>query len=641
MLCHLVGLLALAVRAGTVEHPRLSVRTELPVRISANDNKAPAGTPNGHLLKLRLVARTGTWYPDGAAAPGMSLPAFAEEGRAPSIPGPMIRVRAGTAVLLSLRNDLPNVTLTVHGLVSRGTAGPATRDSLQLASGATRTLRIQLNAPGTYFYWGTTMGRAIQDRTREDSQLSGAIIVDAAGEPQPADRVIVLGMLTDTAGRWFTVRKKMLTVMNGLSWPHTERLTYAMGDTVRWRLINATADMHPMHLHGFYYHVDSRGDGQGDTIYAKNARDKVVTDVMRPGTTMSMTWTPDRLGNWLFHCHLPAHFAARGSLGAPPSPTPTGEHGAMNHALQGMSGLVLGVIVQAGEAQTAAAPTNEGERRHLRLVVRSRVEGSFTHPNFEFALGDGGELSAPSGRENSAPPIVLTRLQPVSITVVNTLAEPTAIHWHGIELESYYDGVAGFSGSGQRLSPVIAPGDSFVARFTPPRAGTFIYHTHMDEERQQPAGLAGPIIVLNPGDHFDRTTDFAVVASTPRTGLDSAGAIPRVAWLNGSATPTPLQFQAGIHYRVRFINMTTGIPGLRFEVAQNGALIHWRPIAKDGADLSEARRITRVARQAVSIGETADMDIAPEQEGELLLTARLGDGTVVAELPVHVSAKKQ
>ena len=79
---------------------------------------------------------------------------------------------------------------------------------------------------------------------------------------------------------------------------------------------------------------------------------------------------------------------------------------------------------------------------------------------------------------------------------MNELAEPTAVHWHGIELESYFDGVAGFSGDAQRISPLIAPRDSFEARFTPPRAGTFIYHTHVDEERQQPAGLAGPIVVL-------------------------------------------------------------------------------------------------------------------------------------------------
>ena len=47
------------------------------------------------------------------------------------------------------------------------------------------------------------------------------------------------------------------------------------------------------------------------------------------------------------------------------------------------------------------------------------------------------------------PTIVLERGKPVSITVVNRLREPTAVHWHGIELESYFDGVADFSGAGR------------------------------------------------------------------------------------------------------------------------------------------------------------------------------------------------
>ena len=646
MFVRLVGLLALTGSAGVAAgapmrdgHRPVPVGAEFPLRISTNDNRSPAGTLNGGRLTLHLVARAGTWFPDGDSAPGMVIPAFAEEGRAPLIPGPMIRVRAGTRVDIALRNELPNATLIVHGLVSRGLATPTTRDSMSLQSGTTRTLSIQLDAPGTYFYWGTTMGRAIDDRTREDSQLSGAIIVDPAEGPHPLDRVIVLGMLTDTAGRWFTVRKRMLTVMNGLSWPHTERLTYAMGDTVHWRVINATADGHPMHLHGFYYQIDSRGDGQGDTLYAGDARDRVVTTLMRSGTTMRMTWMPDRPGHWLFHCHLPGHIAARGSLGGPP--VHAAENHAMNHALEGMNGLVMGVIVRRKEADSTVAPANDSARQQLRLVIRSRADGNAANPNFEFALDDAGLIANASLRTNLAPPIVLTRARPVSITVVNTLAEPTAVHWHGIELESYYDGVAGFSGNGQRLSPVIAPGDSFVARFTPPRAGTFIYHTHVDEERQQPAGLAGPIIVLEPGNQFDRTTDLTVVASSPRTGLDSTGAIPRVAWLNGSATPAPLQLRAGVHYRLRLINMTTGIPGLRFELAQDANLIRWRPIAKDGADLPEARRITRVARQPLTIGETADVEIVPERGGDLLLRAHLGDGTVVGVLPMRVSVERK
>ena len=640
------ALLLLAVSAGA---PRLVTphasrvvdlaRTERPARVSTNDNRASAGVLHNGLLTVHLVTRVGMWYPDGDNSPGTPVQAFAEEGRPLLVPGPMIRVRAGTEVLLTLRNDIPKTTLVVHGLVSHLVPATPAPDSVQLESGSTRTLRFRLDAPGTYYYWGTTMGRELDERTREDAQLTGAIIVDPANGPPPIDRVLVIGMWSDTSGRHLLVRKRMLVVMNGLTWPHTERLDYTVGDTVHWRVINASADTHPMHLHGFYFLVDSRGDGARDTIYPEGHRDQAVTNLLKPGSTMSMTWSPNRPGNWLFHCHLPLHFGVRGALGTAPSPIAAGAHAEMNHALQGMSGLVMGVTVHDLPGSPTHASPDSGPRRQLRLVIRPRADGSPVAPHFEFALEEGGAASSmAAGNDLPAPPIVLTRGEPVSITVVNSLTEPTAVHWHGIELESYYDGVAGFSGTAQRLAPVIAPGDSFVARFAPPRAGTFIYHTHIDEERQEPAGLAGPIIVLDAHGTFDPATDLTVVASSPRIGADSAGRIPRIVMLNGSLAPATLGMRVGTRYRVRFINMTTASPGLRFELVENDKPVQWRPLAKDGAELPVARQTTHAARQPVTIGETADVEISPEHVGDQRLLARLADGTVAATMPVHVSA---
>ena len=50
------------------------------------------------------------------------------------------------------------------------------------------------------------------------------------------------------------------------------------------------------------------------------------------------------------------------------------------------------------------------------------------------------------------------------------------------------------------IMPPIAPGASFVAQMTPPRAGTFIYHTHIDDIKQLSSGLYGALIVLPPGE---------------------------------------------------------------------------------------------------------------------------------------------
>ncbi len=60
-------------------------------------------------------------------------------------------------------------------------------------------------------------------------------------------------------------------------------------------------------------------------------------------------------------------------------------------------------------------------------------------------------------------------------------------------------------------------------------------------------------------------------------------------------------------------------------------------MAKDGADLSEARQMMREARQPVNIGETADVEFTPKHSGEARLTAQLGNGTVIGALPVRIS----
>ena len=38
---------------------------------------------------------------------------------------------------------------------------------------------------------------------------------------------------------------------------------------------------------------------------------------------------------------------------------------------------------------------------------------------------------------------------------------------------------------------MIEPGGVFVVRITPPRAGTFIYHTHLHDYRQLSSGFTG------------------------------------------------------------------------------------------------------------------------------------------------------
>jgi FtsP/CotA-like multicopper oxidase with cupredoxin domain len=368
-----------------------------------------------------------------------------------------------------------------------------------------------------------------------------------------------------------------------------------------------------MHLHGFYFRVDARGDGTVDTAYHGNARLPAVTEMMPAGGTLRLTWVPERAGNWLFHCHIPEHFAPRGPLG---EPTPAGV--THDHARGGMSGLVAGVTVREG-VRFDAIRTTLPERR-LRLLVRPARQTTEGLPLFTYALHDHGPEPPVADGYTAAPALDLVRGQPVRIQVVNRLAAPTAVHWHGIELESYFDGVPGFSGAARRTTPLIPPGDSFEVRFTPPRAGTFIYHTHVDEARQQAAGLAGPIIVRPDTTPRDATTDIPIVISEdPDPAMWN-----RRAWVNGSPTPAPIRMRVGSTYRLRFVQMTVTWAVVRAELWRDSTLQAWRIAAKDGAERPASQRISRPAWLRFGIGEAYDVEVTPDAEGEMQLQVRMG-----------------
>ncbi len=605
-------------------------------RVRSNDNRARAGVLLNGTLALRMEARLAEWHPQGDDQPGSVVPAFAEIGRQASIPGPLIRVPAGAEIVTVVRNAVPNTILTIHGLHSRPVVGAAFNDSIQLSYGQIQTLRFKLDRPGTYYYWGTTKGSSFGNRTSDDAQLSGAIVVDEAGQRVSKDRILMIGSWTDTIGGAGVNRgnHRELFVLNGRSWPYTDRLQYERGDTVRWRVINASAEPHPMHLHGFYFRVRRRGDGKVDTVVSARG-DLVNTERMEPGSTFSASWLADRMGNWLFHCHVPLHIEARGPMGFPLSRQLT-QSGQMHMpANSGMGGLVAAVEVKRAEEDTtsvsALPPVSVPAARRLRLLLRPNIGSTPLRPYYGVAIDELGQEPVADSGQRAAPPLVLTRNQPVSIVVINRLPEPTSIHWHGLELESYYDGVPGFSGMRPQQAPLIAPNDSFEVRLTPPRAGTFIYHAHVNESRQLRAGISGALLVVEKG-RFDATKEFPVVVSSPSDSAEEERAV----LLNGSLAPAPLVLKRGVASRLRLINITSQRQGMRFELRQADTLMTWKPLAKDGADLPVAERPIKPARQPLTIGETRDFEFSPVKAGDYVLEARTFDGALLGTLPIRV-----
>ena len=382
-----------------------------------------------------------------------------------------------------------------------------------------------------------------------------------------------------------------------------------------------SCDQHAMHLHGFHFTVEAAGDGLVDRQFAAVERRTAVTEVMPPGRSFTMSWSPTRAGNWLFHCHMVGHMTPA------PASIPHARHDMKTDA--GMAGLVIGIEIvstkpaaiadAARRAAPVARPAEDPNRYGSRTGYRAEIEG------MDAPRVDRGPVPGPV--------MVLHRGEPVEVTVVNRMREATAIHWHGIEIESYYDGVPGFGGQAGHIAPAVEPGGSFVARMTPPRAGTFIYHTHWHDEAQLAGGLYGPLIVLEPGERYDRATDHIVVIGLNGVLVD--GEREPFA-LNGRSNPAPIVMRAGVPNRLRLINITANNVALTAFLVDQFETVRWKPIAKDGASLSAPQNEPRVARQLVSVGETYDFEIDAGQPRNLWLEIRRGNGEWVLQAPVQI-----
>jgi manganese oxidase len=583
--------------------------------IATNDNRYPAGRLERNVLTLRLTVQWGMMRPEGKDGPGVPTLAFAEVGKTPQIPGPLIRVPQGTEIRVSFHNPLPDSTITVYGLTARPVASDT---GVRIVSGETREFQFRAETEGTYYYRASVTESEL-DRDWVESQLTGALVVDPR-RGAANDRIFVISgwrHLTDSSPAMPQDPQGVLMI-NGRSWPHTERLTYPQGDSVRWRWINASPINHPMHLHGFYYQIESRGDWKSEQVYPGEERPLLVTNLMRPGETMRVGWLPNRAGNWIFHCHFAFHVSHHLKLRRSSTST---SHGS-GHAPHGMAGLVLGITVQPKVGVYAASAGSTRPARNIRLLAQSAPKRFGPLAGLGYVVQDGPAEPPPDSITIPGPVLVLQRGEPVRITVVNRLKQPTAVHWHGIELQSFPDGVPGWSGSPGRIMPPIAPGDSFVAEFVPPRAGTFIYHAHSNEQYQLGAGLYGALLVVDQAHPFDPEIDRVILVggggpadSLPWFGFESPGLV------NGSKDPPPMDFSAGKTYRFRLININ---PDWRviFSLMSDSALMRWRPIAKDGADLPSAQRAERSAYLLTGPGETADFEFTPTTPGELRLEAK-------------------
>ncbi|MEP3280403.1 MAG: multicopper oxidase family protein [Stappiaceae bacterium] len=215
--------------------------------------------------------------------------------------------------------------------------------------------------------------------------------------------------------------------------------------------------------------------------------------------------------------------------------------------------------------------------------------------------------------EGPAPVLYARQGEMFHTRLVNGLAEPTTVHWHGLRLPNDMDGVPFLT------QPYVYPGETFDYRFTPPDAGTFWYHPHCNTLEQMSFGLNGAFVVQEAEDPgFD--TDVVLNLRDWRLGSDGqfislykarkaarAGTYGTVKTANWATSPV-YELPAGSLVRLRIlVSDVTRI----YRLAVTGA--EATVIAKDGYPLSE---IAPLKEASIGPGQRMDLVIRmPDEEG--------------------------
>jgi FtsP/CotA-like multicopper oxidase with cupredoxin domain len=583
--------------------PRLIYPDEISAfpRVVANDNSVPAGKLKKKTLELELEVVWSDFYPESDNRPGLRVITIREKGKAPSVPAPLIRVEAGTKIHAVLHNTLTDSSATFFGLQKRPSS---INDSVMLKPGETKEISFESGNAGTYLYWVQLGAHGCID---EEQQLGGAFIIDPKGGSEP-DRVFVVnvsGFFIDTS-LYKNGYLEALTI-NGKSWPNTERTTHLVGDTVRWRVINASNRTHPMHLHGFNFKEMSIGSVLSDSLFKHGYEPSIVTQNMMTRSTMTMKWVASRPGSWLFHCHLSFHVTPEIRLPGASELDPPNDK-------QHMAGLVIGMTVKPGPSDLIS----KGTSREINLYADPYFPG--ISPRNGFSLTPDNKLDS-NDITTPGPLLLLKQYQPTYVTVTNRMKVPTSVHWHGLDLDSWADGVPDYSASDGKMSPSIQPGEKFTYKLTLMRPGTYIYHSHFNDVNQIASGLYGPMIVLGEGQTYDPKTDHYYIVGWKTSNISSLEDMV----LNGRNQQPPQNARTGETHRLRLINIQPA-GDIKISIQKEGVPFLIKSIAKDGTDFPLAQQTFLKESASFGVGETADFEFKPVKAGIYELKVVLDNG---------------
>jgi manganese oxidase len=214
------------------------------------------------------------------------------------------------------------------------------------------------------------------------------------------------------------------------------------------------------------------------------------------------------------------------------------------------------------------------------------------------------------------PMIRVTEGDQVRVVFTNNLPDPTTVHWHGILVPNAMDGVPGVT-----QNPIL-PGETFTYEFTANPAGTFMYHSHFESDKQIGLGLYAPFIIdpaqpQEPTPDVDVTLMFSewrVVDGQTFPSMPMAALEPNYFTINGKAFPSTETINVRLGQRVRLrlasigqFNHPMHLHGMPFQI-----------VATDGYSVPEAARLMKDT-VSVDPGERYDIEFVATEPGQWVL----------------------
>ncbi len=221
-----------------------------------------------------------------------------------SAPGPTIQAKEGDRVRILFDNHLPEPT----GIHWHGLEIPIEMDGVPgigqkpVMPGERFVYEFTLHQNGTFFYHSHM---AMQEMV---GMLGGFIIHPKTPYAPRVDKDYLIALQeyavlpNSTIPNSMNMEFNWLT-FNGKAGPASTPLIIKLGERVRIRIINLGMDHHPIHLHGFtFWETGHEGARQTEAIWARG--NTVLVGVAQ---ARDIEFIANRVGDWMFHCHLPHH----------------------------------------------------------------------------------------------------------------------------------------------------------------------------------------------------------------------------------------------------------------------------------------------------------------------------------------------